>query len=36
MLADELVEFAKSEGIELTDDQLDAISGGADWSFDFD
>ena len=24
----ELVELAKSEGVELTDDQLDAIAGG--------
>ena len=29
--ADELMEFAKSEGIELTDEQLDAISGGDHW-----
>ena len=28
--ADELMEFAKSEGIELTDEQMDAISGGVD------
>ena len=27
---DELVELAKSEGVELTDEQLDAIAGG-DW-----
>jgi bacteriocin-like protein len=27
--SDELVELAKSEGIELTDDQLDSISGGS-------
>ena len=33
--ADELVELAKSEGIELTDEQLDAISGGSDWSCDW-
>ena len=26
--ADELVELAKSEGVELTDDQLDSIAGG--------
>lgn len=26
--ASELVELAKSEGVELTDDQLDAIAGG--------
>ena len=33
--ADELMEFAKSEGIELTDEQLDAISGGDSfWSCD--
>ena len=29
---EELVALAQSEGIELTDDQLDAISGGSDWS----
>ena len=29
--ADELMELAKNEGIELTDDQLDAISGGINW-----
>ena len=27
--SDELVELAASEGIELTDDQLEAISGGS-------
>ena len=32
--AEELMELAKSEGIELTDDQLDAISGGATWTCD--
>ena len=26
--SEDLVELAKSEGIELTDDQLDAIAGG--------
>lgn len=26
--SDELVKLAESEGIELTDDQLDAIAGG--------
>ena len=26
--ADELITLAKTEGIELTDEQLDAISGG--------
>ena len=30
--AEELVSLAKSEGIELTDEQLDAISGGVQWS----
>ena len=34
--ADDLITLAKTEGIELTDEQLDAISGGFDWSFDFD
>ena len=29
--ADELMELAKSEGIELTDEQMDAISGGVEW-----
>ena len=29
--AEELMELAKSEGIELTDEQLDAISGGYNW-----
>ena len=28
--AEELMELAKSEGIELSDEQLDAISGGGD------
>ena len=32
--AEELIELAKSEGIELTDEQLDAISGGYDWICD--
>ena len=27
--SDELLEMAKKEGIELTDEQLEAISGGA-------
>ena len=27
--ADDLIELAKSEGIELNDDQLDAIAGGS-------
>ena len=29
--ADELIALAKTEGIELTDEQLDFISGGYDW-----
>ena len=29
--ADELMELAKTEGIELTDEQLDALSGGYNW-----
>ena len=32
--AEELMELAKTEGIELTDEQMDAISGGFDWSCD--
>lgn len=28
---DELIELAKQEGVELSDEQLDAISGGLDW-----
>ena len=29
---DELVTFVQTEGIELTDEQLDEISGGSVWS----
>ena len=29
--SEELMNLAKSEGIELTDEQLDAISGGFEW-----
>ena len=29
--ADELVELAKSEGIELTDEQLEGVAGGKSW-----
>ena len=29
--ADDLVAFAKEEGLELTDEQLDAVSGGGEW-----
>ena len=29
---EELVALAESEGINLSDEQLDAISGGFDWS----
>ena len=35
--AEELITLAKTEGIELTDEQLDAISGGSDdsdWTCD--
>ena len=28
---EELFELAKNEGMELTDDQLDAVSGGTIW-----
>ena len=28
----ELIELAKEEGMELTDEQLDAISGGIAWN----
>lgn len=28
---EELVELAKSEGVELSDESLDAISGGGKW-----
>ena len=27
--SDELIELAKSEGVQLTDEQLDAIAGGS-------
>lgn len=30
--ADEFVELAKTEGIELSDDVLDVISGGSSWN----
>ena len=29
--AEELVEIAKAEGMELSDELLDTISGGTDW-----
>ena len=29
---DELVELAKAEGVELTDDALDSIAGGSNWN----
>ena len=32
--ADELMNLAKTEGIELSDEQLDAISGGYEWICD--
>ena len=28
---DELLALAKEEGLELTDEQLEAMSGGAEW-----
>lgn len=28
---DELLELAKAEGVELTDEALDMVSGGSDW-----
>ena len=28
---EEMLELAKEEGIELFDDQIEAISGGSDW-----
>ena len=33
--AEELIALAKTEGIELTDEQMDAISGGVNWSCDY-
>ena len=30
--AEELVSMAMAEGIDLSDDQLDAVAGGANWS----
>lgn len=32
--SDELIQFAKEEGVELTDEQLKSISGGGIWSDD--
>lgn len=34
--ADELVEIFESEGMELTDEQLDGIAGGSSWNCDID
>ena len=34
--AEELMNLAKTEGIELTDEQMNAISGGVQWSCDND
>lgn len=28
----ELLELARAEGVELSEEQLDAISGGTDWT----
>ena len=33
---EELYELVQNEGIELTDEQLDAISGGLDWDCVYD
>ena len=30
--SEEVVELAKELGVELTDEQLDAIAGGEDWN----
>lgn len=30
--ANELVSLAKTEGLELSDEELDAVAGGNDWS----
>ena len=32
--ADELLELAKSEGVELTEEQLEAVNGGGIWDWD--
>lgn len=32
--ADELIELAEAEGVKLTDEQLEAISGGGVWGCD--
>ena len=32
--AEELVALAREEGMELTDDQLESLSGGEDWICD--
>lgn len=29
--AEELIALAQAEGVDLTDEQLDAVSGGKDW-----
>ena len=34
--SEELMNLAKNEGIELTDEQMNAISGGIQWSCDND
>lgn len=28
---DEIIELAKEEGVDLSDEQLDAIAGGSSW-----
>lgn len=32
MTAEDVLSYAKSVGVELTDEQLDAVSGGGYWS----
>ena len=34
--AEELLELAKAEGVELSDEQLDGIAGGYNWNCDVD
>lgn len=29
---EELLELARNEGVELSDEQLEAVSGGVDWA----
>ena len=34
--SEELIALAESEGVELTDEQLDGIAGGYNWNCDVD